>query len=221
MGPVLRKRCLKRPKKLTRRRLRPEPVTETSAGAGQTAVSDSAASREKSPGEEGLGAVEASPQSSSPIGIADPAIQEVIEAIESDGGVLKRCLPDWHLRHKPKVGRFRKFLRAHPDLFTITDIPGDCFLVSRTGQPPPPAYDPRSWKRALRHAWRRYRQQTPEERHSLQDFLRQGAGTWRLARGRSIHRVVVSTCVTGRDSRESQVAAKSQYSSLLYESVTA
>ncbi|CAE7719101.1 unnamed protein product [Symbiodinium sp. CCMP2592] len=56
-------------------------------------------------------------------------------------------------------------------MFKVTDTPGDCFLVSRSGEPAPPPVDPRSWQRRLKRAWRRYCQEIPESNQSLNAFL--------------------------------------------------
>eukprot|EP00439_Symbiodinium_sp_Y106_P002867 s429_g1.t1 len=148
----MRKQVLKRPKKSPRQPSQPESSGEALPGA--SVIAGDAQSPAGSQGS-----------------MVEAAIKDVMEAIESEGGVLKQCLPDWHLRHKPHLGRFRKFLHAHPQMFTVTDTPGDCFLVSRSGEPAPPPVDPRSWQRRLKRAWRRYCQEMPESNQSLNDFL--------------------------------------------------
>eukprot|EP00913_Durusdinium_trenchii_P016310 g15329.t1 len=86
------------------------------------------------------------------------AAQAVLKAVDEEG-VLMECLPEWHRQFKPQLGRFRTFLKTLPNLFSITDIPGDCFVVSRANGLPPPSFalkDRRCWRRAVRKAWRRY-----------------------------------------------------------------
>eukprot|EP00438_Fugacium_kawagutii_P030258 Skav226595 [mRNA] locus=scaffold3446:55395:58508:+ [translate_table: standard] len=57
------------------------------------------------------------------------AAEAILGAIDEEGGVLPECIASWHRQFKPRLGRFRKFLRTHPELFRIMDIPGDCFVA--------------------------------------------------------------------------------------------
>ncbi|CAL1133242.1 unnamed protein product [Cladocopium goreaui] len=99
------------------------------------------------------------------------AAEAILQAIDEEG-VLLECLPSWHRRFKPKLGRFRKFLQTHPELFHITDIPGDCFVVCRANRTPPSfaLKDRRRWRTALKRAWFRYCKE--ETMPNLEEFKR-------------------------------------------------
>ncbi|CAJ1437308.1 unnamed protein product, partial [Effrenium voratum] len=89
--------------------------------------------------------------------LARDAAQRLLAAIDEEGA-LSECPSSWHRLFKKELGTYRRFLAAHPQLFSIKDLPGDCFVVTRCGADVASEFlaDRRCWRRALRSAWRRY-----------------------------------------------------------------
>ncbi|CAE8680779.1 unnamed protein product, partial [Polarella glacialis] len=107
-----------------------------------------------------------------PTGLAAQAISGILYLIDSGTGGTIDCLAGWHKTYKRVLGRYKKFLLTHKNLFCVTDTVDDCFIVTRAGDKPPASFptDRRDWKKGVERAWYKYCKAVPDGTWNLSDF---------------------------------------------------
>uniref|UniRef100_A0A7S1MQ39 Uncharacterized protein n=1 Tax=Alexandrium catenella TaxID=2925 RepID=A0A7S1MQ39_ALECA len=92
-------------------------------------------------------------------------------------------IPDtWHIRYKPALGPYKRFLESQKDKLTIHEFGNGGWLVTKAGDKAPEQKEARTkeeqWKKQLNSAWNTYCGVTPAHERSVQNFtsvLPQGA----------------------------------------------